>query len=239
MHQRNLIICDTENDEEREEKYLHYCEGIRTQGIIVTEGHRRDLFRSVSRNGQRIVIMDRAKDRQSFGVRSDSKRGVHMVIDYLYELGHRNIGFAGGSDSIFTAMERMTSFLDALRAKGASVPRENILFGSLTPQTGVEALDYFSAMKNRPTAVVCCNDQIASGFIMRAYKKRIRVPRDFSLTGFDGCLPDYFTPKITTVKQDIPAIANELYSQIFAEDADPRNVILPVTLEVGDSCREV
>ena len=53
------------------------------------------------------------------------------------------------------------------------------------------------------------NDQMALGVLARARRGGLRVPGDVSVAGFDD-VPDaaYFTPALTTVRQDFAALAS-------------------------------
>lgn len=231
---RTFLICDTENNEEKEREYFRYCEGIRTKGVIFTEGEDNPIFHMET--NQRIAIMDRSHSPKHSCVRSDNRAGMFTLVDYLYNLNHRTFGFAGLNDEMFSCSDRRDAFVEALRERGIEIPEENFFRGGMNPYTGVHAVDYFCTLKNRPTAIVCANDQVAQGVVMRANQMGVKIPEDFSVVGFDGCIPDYFTPKITTVRQNIPEIAANLYDCIFGEDSLPAEHVVDVRLEIGDSC---
>lgn len=233
-----LLICDTENSPEKEMEYFKYCEGIRTRGIIFTEGSSNSL--SLEKSTQTFVFEDREISPQFSTVKSDNRKGISMAVDYLYNLDHRRIAFVGFDPEMNSGRERKEAYVDSLAEKGITPPDEYIFHGRMTPLTGVQALDYFSALKQPPTAVVCANDQIARGFILRASKMSLSVPGDFSVVGFDGCNPEFFYPAITTVQQNIPLIAQKLFECIFSENenAAPQSHMLDVSLVIGDSCRK-
>lgn len=234
-----LLICDTESSPEKEKEYFHYCEGIRTRGIIFTEGFQHpDFLRNTE---QALAFLDRDVGTGYASVRSDNRSGISMLMDYLYNLGHRIFGFAGYSPSACSCAGRMEAFSETLRVRGLPSPPENVFCGPMTPDTGVRSLDYFCTLRERPTAVVCANDQVARGLIVRANKLGLSIPGDFSVVGFDGCAPDYFYPSITTIRQDVPSLARELFACVSGEylQNGPREHVVPVSLVIGDSCSKV
>ncbi len=235
----SLIVCNTENNPEKEKEYLRFCEGIRTKGIIFTEGHTKEVFSSPASN-QTLVFHDRYVGDGYSSVVADNVKGVKMLVDYLCNLGHTKFAFIGDNPLAISAQERKKAFLEALEQKGIEVPDEYIIKGDWRAQVGVNALDYICTLPDRPTAIVCSNDTIARGFIVRANKMGLRVPLDFSVVGFDGCSPEYFYPKITTVKQDVKKIAKNLFEAvILPSDSEPRHVTLDVKMEIGDSCHRI
>lgn len=232
-----LLICNTENSREREQEYLRYCAGIRTQGIIFTEGYSNDIFDSCASN-QVLVFHDRYVGPQYSTVACDNRRGIRMLVDYLYNLNHRKFAFVGGDPFITSFEERKSEFLATLREKDIEVPPEYIFNGIWEARTGVNAFDHICTLPDRPTAIVCANDVIARGFIMRANKMGLQVPEDFSVVGFDGYSPEYFYPKLTTVRQNVDMIAQNLFDCV-TKSLEPRHIVVDVDLVIGDSCKKL
>ncbi|HHV30173.1 LacI family DNA-binding transcriptional regulator [Acetivibrio mesophilus] len=233
-----LLICNTENNSQKEIEYLKYCEGIRAKGIVLTEGYNKNVFWEKFQN-QTFVFHDRQISEKYSSVKSDNTKGIQMLVDYLYNLNHRQIAFAGYTPAAKSCEERKQAYVFALEEKGLNVHSEYIFHGELVSKTGAYAFDYFCSLANRPTAIVCANDQIARGFITRANKIGMKVPDDFSVVGFDGCNPEYFYPRITTIRQDIDLIAQKLFECIVNSANEPKHYILDVSLEIGDSCKKV
>lgn len=239
QHKQTLIICDTENNSEKEREYLKFCKAIRVKGIIITEGFTDSSLYDV-RIHEKLVFLDRKISSDFTTVKSDSKAGITMMIDYLYNLNHRHFGFIGSTDSIsLTSIEERTQiFHDVLTNKGIEVNSSFIYRGSLSTKTGAKALDYYCSLSKPPTAVLCANDQIAYGFIARANALGVKIPGDFSIVGFDGCTTGYYYPKLTTIRQDLPRLAQVLYNAVFSDD-EPKERIINVSLSLGDTCRMI
>jgi DNA-binding LacI/PurR family transcriptional regulator len=233
-----LLICNTENNPEKEIEYLKYCEGIRTKGVIFTEGHVKDANWNKFHN-QTFVFHDRQMSEEYSSVKSDNMKGIRMLVDYLFNLNHRQIAFAGYCQSTKSVTERKQAYVSFLEEKGIPVPPEYIFSGELKAKTGANAFDYFCSLPNRPTAIICANDQIARGFIERANMIGMRVPDDFSLVGFDGCNTEYFYPRITTIRQNIDLIAQKLFECVVAPANEPKHYIIDVSMVIGDSCKKL
>lgn len=238
-NQYTLLICDTENNKEKEEKYLRYCQGIRCTGSILTEGVNYDLFTD-ARFTQKISCLDRSIGRNYSCVTSDNYGGVQRLVDYLYNLNHRKIAYAGPQELYQSTMIRKQSYTDALVQHGIDI-RDDYIFQSdrISHDTGVKALGYFWTLSDRPTAVVCANDQIAQGLIMKAYKLGIAVPGDLSVVGYDGVDQSYFFPKITTIRQNIHQLALELFDSVKDKNAPIIHKILDNEMVIGESCRKI
>ncbi len=233
-----LLICNTENDPERELQYLKYCVGIRTKGIIFTEGYSKNILQ-YKQNGVNYVFHDRYVSDEFYSVKSNNEKGIHILTDYLYNLNHRKFAFVGYSSKTKTSQERKDAFVSSLAAKGIEVDPKYIFEEEMKMQTGVDALDYFCSLPERPTAVVCANDEIAKGFIIRANNINMKIPDDFSVVGFDGVESSIFFPKLTTIRQDVKLISQKLFQHATSNDFQPEQFIADVSFVMGDTCKNI
>ncbi|MDF2983550.1 MAG: transcriptional regulator, LacI family, partial [Devosia sp.] len=101
---------------------------------------------------------------------------------------------------------------------------------------GLEAAD-------RPTAVICANDDTAIGFIKTVLDAGLSVPGDVSVIGFDGAAVDPFmTPSLSTVQQDTAELgrraANLITDIVLGEHkSNQHRFEVPCTIVLRDSVR--
>ena len=234
-HDYALFICDTENNPEIEKKYIDYCMGIRAKGIIFTEGHSIALDAMVDPSTN-LVFHDRFYSDRFNSVYCNNQKGISLAVDYLYNLNHRKFAFIGFSPNIRSSAERKYAFVKALHEKGIEVTEDYIIQGDLNFKSGAAALDKVCSLPEKPTAIICSNDQIAKGFIVKANSINMKVPDDFSVIGFDGVDNDKFYPKLTTVKQDIHTIAEKLFEFATKDTSTVESFKTDVSLVIGNSC---
>ncbi|WP_066646054.1 LacI family DNA-binding transcriptional regulator [Christensenella timonensis] len=242
-----LIICDAENSYERETKYYNYCKSIRTLGIVYTAGSTRDdIVLGNNKNTTTsipIVLFDRSgfQDGDYYMVRSDHRKGMSLLVDYLYKLNHRKIGYITGNLSVLSACERYESFVSSMKGHELEIPPHYIKEGGFFVENGMEAFDYFYSMPDAPTAVIAANDLCARGFIMRANALGVKIPEEFSVCGYNGIDLDTFYPMITSIRQDTKLIAETMFRLIVnsSETPPPREVLTDITLVAGDTCRKI
>jgi DNA-binding LacI/PurR family transcriptional regulator len=121
----------------------------------------------------------------------------------LIELGHQKIAYLGNSLSGRTTLDRLAGFRQEMESAGLAVPANYIyeIPGS-EPEKGAQAVDHFINLPERPTALVCFNDMIAVGVLKSLQQRGIRVPEEFSITGFDNIVfSNYTNPPLTTFDQ--------------------------------------
>jgi LacI family transcriptional regulator len=89
------------------------------------------------------------------------------------------------------------------------------------------------------TAILCQNDQTALGTLEALSTHGMRVPQDVSVIGFDGTeAADYARPRLTTIRvplYEIGARGVELLLQTGRADQDASTLVLPTTLQIGES----
>jgi DNA-binding LacI/PurR family transcriptional regulator len=146
-----------------------------------------------------VVFYDVGEPRQNItNIRVNYRRGIDKVIDYLYSLGHRKLGFVGHHAMLGPINARVKPVLDAV----ASYPGLEVRTAADndTLDGGRLATRALLASGEQPTAIVCVNDVMAVGALRELRERGIRVPQDVSVTGFDNVkLSEFCYPALTTV----------------------------------------
>ena len=177
------------------------------------------------------------EDRPAVGV--DQETGARLATRHLLELGHRTVHHVGGPADSQEARGRQKGWRSELEKAGAAVPE--ILRGDWTPSSGYAAGKQLAGCIRRGedvTAVFLANDQMALGLLSALHEEGLTVPGDVSVIGFDD-LPEapYFTPPLTTVRQDFAELGRRGVQLVLArmrrEDLHPDPV--PATLIVRAS----
>lgn len=238
----NLIVCETEDSFQKEKQYYNYCKSIRACGIIYTAGSTREKFELDTQGSIPLVLIDRAQfeDFSSYSLKSDNEKALQLLVNYLYHLNHRRIGFIGGPSSVQSVRERYQGFLKYMGRHNLPVLDEYIRFGTFEEITGVQSFDYFYSLPTPPTAIIAASDQIAHGFIMRANALGVNIPNEFSICGIDAA-DQHFYPEITSIKQNTELLAQTAFNFIRNSQQVPPPIdrIIDVSFSVGQTCRKL
>ena len=95
-----------------------------------------------------------------------------------------------------------------------------LLRGDWTPSSGYAAGRQLAARIRAGediTAVFLANDQMALGLLAALHEEGLEIPEDVSVVGFDD-LPEapYFTPPLTTVRQDFAELGRRGVQLVLA-----------------------
>ncbi len=130
----------------------------------------------------------------------DQFAGATAATEHLLGLGHRTVWHIAGPPDWIEAQQRADGWRATLEAAGA--PVMPVYSGDWSPRSGYE-IGRRLAGDTDVTAIFVANDQMALGVLRALHEGGHSVPDRLSLVGFDD-IPEapYFTPPLTTVRQD-------------------------------------
>jgi DNA-binding LacI/PurR family transcriptional regulator len=169
----------------------------------------------------------------------DQVTGARLATRHLLDLGHRTVHHVTGPADSKEARDRIEGWCTELRAAGAPVPDH--LRGDWTPSSGYTAGKQLAARHRDGedvTAVFLANDQMALGLLAALHEEGLEVPGDISVVGFDD-LPEapYFTPPLTTVRQDFAELGRRgvqlVLARLAGDDLHPEPVPAPLVVRAS------
>jgi DNA-binding LacI/PurR family transcriptional regulator len=167
----------------------------------------------------------------------DQVAGAAAATRHLLNLGHKTVWHLAGPTDWKEAEERVEGWRSALKAAGVQIPAA--LRGDWTARSGYELGRTLLQIPDL-TAVFVGNDQMALGLLRRLHEAGREVPRDLSVVGFDD-IPEaaYFTPPLTTVRQDFTELGRRCLNMLLARiEGDPvtnRVVVSPELVVRGST----
>ncbi|HUO56676.1 MAG TPA: substrate-binding domain-containing protein, partial [bacterium] len=190
-----------------------------------------------------VLIGCRVEDPLLDYVDSDNAKAVAEVVDHLVKKGHKKIACITGEVEISqNAADRFREFRKAVARHSLPLPENYVVGGDFGRGSGEEAMKKILALKNRPTAVFACNDQMAMGAWDVMEEAGLKVGKDIALVGFDDVAQaSEQSYPLTTVRQDYGAISR-LATQTLIDKIQnpdnwrPKHVLIPTQLVVRKSC---
>ncbi len=172
-------------------------------------------------------------------VRIDDEEAALTAMRHLIGLGHRRIGYVGGSEieplNFSTPRARRKGYHRALREIGVEPDRSLEAWGHFTVEGGIEAGHVLLGHPHAPTAVFCASDEMAWGVMRAAMERGCRIPEALSVVGIDDHALSRFTD-LTTVHQPVAAMgraaAERLLAQLRGASVDTEDLMIPTRLIV-------
>jgi len=214
-------------------------------GVLLAGTHYSNLVDKIAELGIPYVIYGNnfitpGRPPEYDAVYVDDAAGSETAVRYLIEMGHWDIWFVGDI-SLPWFSRRFEGYRSAMQTAGLT-PR------GVTRPLSIGALEYGEAaaaeiFKNGatwPTAIFAGNDSIAYGIWRTLSRRRLGVPREVSLVGFDDLeLGLLMQPQLTTVGVDKSEIGRHCASMLVEKIEHPgkrcRRVVLGTSLILRDS----
>ena len=139
---------------------------------------------------------------------------VSGAVDYLYNLGHRKIGYVG--DDHENLLRRNREFQESLIRLQLS-DRHFLLSGDYDNayDAAVEAVSRMWETQEPPTALVCPGVAFAYGAWQALMLKGVKIPQECSIIGFD--INNYTNPHFSSIVQPIEDMADKAVELLFAQ----------------------
>lgn len=202
----NLIICNTDNDKYKEEKYIELLISKLIDGVIFMSGGKsNDSITLLKNNNVPFVLVDRYIEgyKDDYGVFCLNKQGVAKGIKYLYESGKRKIVFVKGTENIEVSKQRLEGYIDAMKSYG--IYDKNYIFeGDFNVEGGIIATKKIIDSFHNLDAIFYSNDMMALGGMKILLRNGYKIPRDIAIIGFDNIhISEIIEPELTTIAQPI------------------------------------
>lgn len=201
----NVILCNSDDQPERQQAYVRVLLEKRIDGLIIcSAGDDLGMANHLRAAKVPVVILDRqVKGVNSDFIQVDHFKGAYMAIRHLLELKHKSIGCIAGPETTTVSSDRLNGYRKALSDAGAPFQTDWVVRGDFTAEGGYKAARIL-LKRAKVTAVFAANDMMGIGFLRFAEEHGIRVPSQLSVIGFDGIdLGRYIYPALTTVGQSI------------------------------------
>lgn len=232
----SLILCNTDDDPEREKHYLDFLVSQRVDGIIIcSQGLVNRHKKLLQGTGTNIVLVDVGLGINNFPtVTSDDREGGYLVGQHLAENGYPKIVYLG----LDGEMNEGSLRYNGLKEGCGNIPTLQFT-GSNDVALVSTIIDQILEKVKPPFALFAHNDMSAIG-VMHALKSRgLRVPEDVGVVGYDDiAIASYVTPALTTVKHHHEILGHEavkILDELIAGENKVKNRKVNLELVIRNS----
>lgn len=232
----SLLLCNTDENPEKEEGYLSIAAQYRVSGVLITPTSATSRVDRLLSRGLPVITMDRPL-RQDLAVDTvliDSRRAARTAVDRMIVNGHRRIACITGPQRVFTASERVLGYREALQDAGLPIDENLIHYADFNESGGHQAA---SALLETAAveAILVANSMMAVG-VLRVLRDRQLTPGlDVEVVVFDDApWTGLLTPAISVIHQPAyelgQAAGNLLLDRLRSPGQPARTVMLNATL---------
>lgn len=215
-----ILLVSTVHDPKRMDISVRRMIERRVDGVAVMTFGMEDLllqdpkFRDVP-----LVFVDVGPDLPRVSnIRIDYRHGIRQAVQHVAALRHQRIAFISGPKSLKSAQARLAAFEESMHEIGLEILPGMIAQGDHTIEGGMLATEELMSAGQPPTAVLCSNDMTALGVMHACYEKKIEIPKDLSVVGYDDIrLARFMLPPLTTVQMSQSELARMAFHALLTE----------------------
>lgn len=218
-----VLLCNSDENLKKEAFYLDVMKAESVDGVILPPIAERDpAVLKLAQSGMPIVSVDRALNSTLVDtVEVDNFQGAYEAVEHLIKLGHKRIGLIAGRTNLSTSRERRRGYEEALNVAGLPLKPEFIRVGDNKQASGRALAEELLDLTPRPTALFVSNNLMAVGALEAIHAKKLKVPSEVALIGFDD-LPwaEALDPPLTVVRQPAYELGRAAAETLFKRLGD-------------------
>ena len=202
----NTILCNADENPEKELNYLKILKSNRVDGIILTPtGKNSKYVQHLINSGTKVVLLDRLIEGVDCdAILVDNANGAYKAVKHLIDQGYRKIGIVSGILDRTTGAERLKGYLQAIEEAGIAKEDSLIKIGNFKKESGRKLTKELLEQSNKPKAIFTTNIDMSMGALLAIKEKGLTIPNDIGIVCFDDS--DWaliLEPSITVIRQPV------------------------------------
>lgn len=231
-----IVLADISEDDEKLKMYSKLFSQYHISGMLVATGELIDFGHSKSIPK---VYMDRIKNTNDFSVINDNYYGGQLIAKEISKTDAKHVLVIKGPESFQGSTDRFKGVIDGLSSQYTVDTDKVDSYNIESMNTYCKTL--LEEYKDVDT-IICPNDLMAIELLMECKKRKVAVPEEIQIVGYDGIsVGEYTTPSLTTIIQPAAQIgenaAKMLINRIENKAIGKKEMVIKPTLAVRESTR--
>ena len=238
----SVMLCNNDEDPDKEQRYLHLIRDENLAGIILSPTRQTaDNFSATSELNIPMVVIDRrVSDAEVDNIVIDNVQAAQVITTHLIEHGYRRIGAIFGIGST-TGRERREGFVQALKAYDLQPSTDLVKYANPREDDGYNTTLKLLQLPERPEAILTSNSLLAAGALRALRESEMAIPEEVAFASFDETTwAKLVVPSLTVIEQPTYEIGRTAAELLLKRIHDPtrshREVILRAKLIIRQSC---
>ncbi|GIQ61469.1 catabolite control protein A [Paenibacillus cisolokensis] len=235
MYHYNIILCNSDKKKEKEIRVINTLLEKQVDGLLFMGGAVTDEHLQAFKTANVPIVLCATTDENGVipSVDIDHEAAAYDAVSTLIAQGHKRIAMISGTlQDPSVGFARFSGYKRALEQGGLKYDETLVRIGNYRYESGVEAMNYFLDLPEKPTAVFSATDEMAIGAIHAIQDHGLKVPGDISVISVDNSrMASMVRPQLTTVAQpmyDIGAVSMRLLTKLMKkENVEQSKVVLP------------
>lgn len=202
----SVVLCNTDEDADKERRYLDVAIQERVAGVIISPTGAPTNVGVLLDRGIPVAAVDRPMtDRSSDCVLVDSRLAARDATAHLIERGYTRVGCIAGPEGVLTADDRLAGYHDALRDAGRDEGSELVRRAPYHSGGAREATESLLDGPEPPDALLVSNNVMAIGVLEALGRRHLVLGSDVGVVAFDD------VPWATLLARPLSVVAQPAY----------------------------
>lgn len=239
---KHVIIAAGHSNEEREQQAIEFLISRNCDALILhVEAISDDYLIELSKGKTPFVLINRyIAELSSRCIILDNVKGGYLAAKYVLEQGHTDIAYISGPLWKKDAQDRLTGHKQALAEYNLSFNEQLLYQGDFMEDGGAAGFQYLHNNGPQFTALICANDEMATGAMATARECKLKLPEQLSIMGYDNV---FFTrhvyPPLSTINYPINEMgrmaADWVLSNVYQKNTPPLQTLFEPELIIRQS----
>jgi len=231
---KHVIIAAGHSDKAREEQAIEFLISRNCDGLILhVEAVSDQYLIELSKGKTPFVLLNRfIPELAERCITLNNKHGGYLAAKYVLEQGHKNIAYISGPLWKKDAQERLAGHKLALEEHDIAFDEQLLYEGDFMESGGSHGYKHLHASPHSFTALICANDEMATGAMASARECGVVLPEALSIMGYDNV---FFTrhvfPPLTTINYPIDEMGRMAANWVLSEVYQKTTPVLQTVFE--------
>jgi len=240
----SLIICNSDESLEKEDRYVCLLRQRRMDGLLISpvgDGSNSAVHKLPKWKIPFVFVDRRVEGIDADAVLSDNVDGAYQATRHLISQGYCRIGLILGIKGATTTKERLAGYRRALDEARITFTEELLAYGGYRVAGGQQSVKKFLSLSNPPDALFSTNNLMTIGVLQELFHRDVKIPEQMAVVSFDDpTLGQFLHPPLTVIIQDPYSIGNSAVRNLLTRLDVNKNthfdeVRVPVTLCIRES----
>ncbi|MGS0495892.1 LacI family DNA-binding transcriptional regulator [Pseudoalteromonas mariniglutinosa] len=239
---KHVIIAAGHSDEEREQQAIEFLISRNCDGLILhVEAISDDYLIELSKGKTPFVLINRyIEELSSRCIILDNVKGGYLAAKYVLEQGHTDIAYISGPLWKKDAQDRLAGHKQALAEYNLNFNEQLLYQGDFMEDSGATGFQHLHNNAPQFTALICANDEMATGAMATAREYKIKLPEQLSIMGYDNVFfTRHISPPLSTINYPISAMgrmaADWVLSNVYHKNTSPLQTLFEPELIIRQS----
>lgn len=203
---KHVIITTGHSEEDKEKDGIEFLMSRNCDALILhVEAVSDEYLIKLSKGNIPIFLMSRlVEELDTHCISLNNELGGYLAAKAIIEKGHTDIAYIAGPQFKADSKDRLAGHKRALIESDIAFNDALYFEGDFKETGGRNGIKQIIKNKQPFTALICANDEMASGAMTYAREHGFALPEDLSIIGFDNIIfARHIYPKLTTIENPV------------------------------------